>query len=60
MKKLLLLLLAVALVLTACGQEEPVTLEGDKPAEEGDTPQLLSVGTVYNADVVNIRMERCV
>ena len=29
MKKLLLLLLAVALVLTACGQEEPVTPEGD-------------------------------
>ena len=57
MKKLLLLLLAVALVLTACGQEEPVTPEGDKPAEEGDPPQLLSVGTVYNADVVNIRME---
>ena len=57
MKRLLLLLLAVSLVLTACGQEETATPDGHNYSEGNATSQLLSVGTVYNADVVNIRME---
>ena len=57
MKKLLLVLIAAALVLTACSQEpdDDTSLNGETPG--GETPQILTVGTVYNADVVNIRME---
>ena len=48
MKKLLLVLIAAALVLTACSHEpdDDTSLNGETPG--GETPQILTVGTVYN------------
>ncbi len=55
MKKLLFPLIAAVLLLAACSAspEGP----GENSTGENEQPQLLAVGTVYNADVVNIRME---
>ena len=57
MKRVLLQILALALLLAACGNTSSLDQNVDDEGQTENEAVMLNVGTVCHADVVNVRME---